>query len=183
MTVLASYRESQKLINEAEALVRAGEEGKARPLFARAAQAEWEFVHDLSQEKVRSRAIFGFSAADYYLRAGQLDEAEKVAAFLLEQASLEPYSHEVVRRFLGRVWDERMLRISHLQIEGSYFSVLLRDGEVGYGLAPFDVIERAMRLGWGYLNRFAAFLVDIDWTRKLPIDAIQERYRAFVAPA
>ena len=102
-----SYQESQMRMAEAEAALKEGDEESARALFREAARLQRAFIDALPADRVRTRSVYGLSSATLAYRAGDLDEAERLAAHLLSQPWLEPYSADRLRELLTRIWTDR----------------------------------------------------------------------------
>jgi len=102
-----SYQESEQRIVEADAAARAGDHERARALYREAAELQRAFVEAQPADRVRTKSIFGRSAATLYYEAGDLDEAERFARSLLAEPWIEPGSAVKLRSLLQDIADER----------------------------------------------------------------------------
>lgn len=102
-----SYQESQDRIFEAETALRAGDANRAHVLFREAARLQQAFVALLPPERVRTKSVYGLSVASLLYKAGDLDEAERLAGRLLGEDWLEPYSADGLRALLAQIWLDR----------------------------------------------------------------------------
>jgi hypothetical protein len=100
---MANYRESQVRIDEAEAALRDGDEGRARTLYREAARLQRAFVDALPADRVRTRSIYGLSVATLLYRAGDLDEAERLVHQLLAEPWIEAPSAAKLRMLLNQI--------------------------------------------------------------------------------
>ncbi len=73
-----SYAESQACILEAESLASQGFLSASKHSYLKAAHLQHEYVSSLGENKPRTRAILGLSAATLYFRAGMYYDAECV---------------------------------------------------------------------------------------------------------
>lgn len=103
---MSNYRESQARIDEAEAALRDGDEGRARTLYREAAGLQRAFVDSLPADRVRTRSIYGLSVATLLYRAGDLDEVERLAHQLLAEPWIEAYSAAKLRTLLNQIWKD-----------------------------------------------------------------------------
>lgn len=103
-----SYQESQKRIADAEAALRAGDLDKARVLYREAARLQRAFVDAQPTERIRTRSIYGLSAATLFFKAGDLDEAEQLAQKLLMEPWIEPDSANKLRLLVDFITSERV---------------------------------------------------------------------------
>ena len=70
-----SYRDSEQRIFEAETAMREGDVERARALFRQAAELQAEFVDAQPAERVKTKSVFGVSAAVLFYQGGDLDAA------------------------------------------------------------------------------------------------------------
>lgn len=101
------YRESEQRIVEADAAARAGEHERARVLYREAAELQRAFVDAQPAERVRTKSVFGRSAATLFYEAGDLDEAERLARSLLSEPWIEPGSAQKLRDLVAHITAER----------------------------------------------------------------------------
>src|SRR4051812_11183311 len=104
---MSNYRKSQTLIDEAEAVLRDGDETRARTLYREAAALQRAFIASVPAERVRTRSIYGLSAATLLHRAGDMDEAERLAHQLLAEPWIEADAARKLRVLLDQVWKDR----------------------------------------------------------------------------
>ena len=103
-----SYQESQQRITGAEAALRAGDLDKARVLYREAAELQRAFADAQPTERIRTRSIYGLSAATLFFKAGDLDKAEQLVQDLLVASWIEPGSANKLRLLLKLIADERV---------------------------------------------------------------------------
>jgi hypothetical protein len=104
---MSYYHDSQARIDEAEAALREGDVTRARSLYRDAARLQRTFIDSVSRDRVRTKSIYGLSAATLFHRAGDLDEAERLAHQLLAEPWIEAYSARGLRALLHDIWAER----------------------------------------------------------------------------
>ncbi|AUX22419.1 uncharacterized protein SOCEGT47_029220 [Sorangium cellulosum] len=102
-----SYEESQRRIYDAEAALREGDLHRARVLYREAAELQRAFVNAQPAERVRTKSVFGASAATLFYKAGDLDEAEQLTQTLLTQTWLEQGASVKLRGLLKQIADDR----------------------------------------------------------------------------
>src|SRR5262249_16873452 len=93
---------------EAEQHLRRGEPEQAREQFRQAAVLQRQFIESLPKERVRTRSVYGLSAATLYYRAHQWDVAARLAHLLLAQEWIEPYAASRLEELLARIRSERV---------------------------------------------------------------------------
>lgn len=103
---MSNYRESQERIDEAEAAVRGGDDARARTLYREAARLQRAFLDSVSADRVRTRSIYGLSVATLLFRAGDVDDAERLAHQLLAEPWIEAYSANKLRALLDQIWKD-----------------------------------------------------------------------------
>jgi len=178
---MSDYRESQDMIARAELALRGGEIQEARGLFRAAAELQKRLVERLPPERVRTRSVFGLSAASLLFKADALDEAETLAYSLLADMPLEPRSREGLRDLLQRVWNEQQAREDGLVGLGEALSTTLHGGRIRYGVAPSDIVDTAYKTVASYIRRMGAWCNREPFARK-PAPAVRdigEAYQAF----
>lgn len=106
---MSSYHESQARIDEAEAALREGDAARARALYREAATLQRAFIDSVAADRVRTRSIYGLSVATLLYRAGDLDDAERLAHQLLVEPWLEARSADKLRVLLEQIWKDRGL--------------------------------------------------------------------------
>lgn len=102
-----TYQDSQRLIFEAEAAARSGDTQRAKDLFLEAAVLQRDMIASVPEDRVRTRSVFGLSAAALFYKAGDLDASERLACELLSQSWVDPYSAFKLRELLKAVWRAR----------------------------------------------------------------------------
>lgn len=105
-----AYQRSQDLIARAEAAKGAGDETQARACYLEAARTQWKWVQGLPVERLRTRSVFGLSAATLFYRAGDKTAAEDVARQLLSDPSFEPSSQYKLGELIGLISRESQPR-------------------------------------------------------------------------
>jgi hypothetical protein len=105
-----SYQESQNSILEAETLVASGDVDGARAKYLEAARLQNIFVDSLPFDKVRTRSVYGLSAATLYYRANDLESAARLAHSLLAHEGLEERAAIALEGLLSRIHHEKLIR-------------------------------------------------------------------------
>jgi hypothetical protein len=100
---MSHYLESQARIDEAEAALQQGDDVRARTLYREAARMQCAFIDSIPAERVRTRSIYGLSAATLLFRGGDLDAAERLAHQLLSAPWIELQSAERLRALLTQI--------------------------------------------------------------------------------
>jgi len=174
------YEESQLRVLEAEGLLRGGDVSAARQRYIEAADLQRALVESLPHERHRTRAVYGFSAATLYFRGHDLDEAERLASELLSQSWVEDHSRTQLRELLSRIWNERDFEAAHCELAARPLSVVLRNGEVRFGLAPTDVVDARIRSVLNLFQRIAAWINHVPAARRPP-SIMEEAYQTFAS--
>ena len=107
---MTRYHESETLIAEAEAAERRGDDERARAAYRTAAELQWAMVCELPAERTITKSIFGSSAATLFWRAGDLDEAKRLADSLLVESWIYGHASMRLRQLLGRIRAEKAMR-------------------------------------------------------------------------
>jgi hypothetical protein len=102
-----TYQESQRLIYEAEAAIRTGDSNIAKHFFMQAAIIQKDLLKSVPQDRVKTRSVFGLSAASLLYKAGDLDASERFAHELLSQTWVESYSASKLKELLLEIWNAR----------------------------------------------------------------------------
>lgn len=82
------HQTAQELATEAAAALKAGRNAHAETLYRRAAEHEAHALANVPPDKPRTRGIVGVSLAALHFKAGDHDEAQRVARELLADADL-----------------------------------------------------------------------------------------------
>jgi hypothetical protein len=103
---MSDYHDSQACIHDAETALREGDEARARVSYREAARLQRAFVDSLPAERVRTRSAYGLSVATLLYRAGDCQDAERLAHKLLAEPWIEVYSADKLRELLDRIWND-----------------------------------------------------------------------------
>ena len=90
------YARVQELVEMARAAVSRGERESGGALYREAAWMEWAHVVGLPAGRPRTVALFGVDALEHFALAGDVGMVRTVAAALILQEDLKPYSHRMV---------------------------------------------------------------------------------------
>lgn len=179
---MSKYDDSQVCISMANRYLMEGNTNEARASFKSAADIQWEFVESLADDKVKTRSIYGLSAASLYYRAHELAMAEHVAFYILSKTDIEPYCKTKLKDLLSMIWDEQLLTNIGEQNPSTSLELVLRQGRIGYGRAPVDIVERFVRSILSFGQRVASWMAGISYTSK-ENKQMGEMYRAYETPA
>ena len=94
------HSESESLVVEAEAAIRAGEREAAERLYRQAAAAEADALRQLPEEKKRTRGITAVSSVALWYKGRDYDAAEKQAHAELATTSLPSFAQWQLRDLL-----------------------------------------------------------------------------------
>jgi hypothetical protein len=97
------HQTAQELATEATAAYRAGHHANAVTLYRRAAQHEARALANVADGKPRTRGILGVSLAALHFKAGNFDEAQRVAKTLLATADLPDDARAQLEEILDAV--------------------------------------------------------------------------------
>jgi hypothetical protein len=103
---MSDYHRSQDLVARAEASLASGDPETASRLLREAGRIQRRLVEQLPSARVRTRSVFGVSAASLLFGGGDLDAAEALALCLI-RGELEPHSRQQLGDLLARIQDER----------------------------------------------------------------------------
>lgn len=92
MTWLEYHKQSEQLAGEAEAADYKGEAGRARELYRQAAELEEMALKALDRQKIKTLGITAVSAAALWYKAGQFQQARKVADDWLASNALPAFA-------------------------------------------------------------------------------------------
>jgi len=174
------YEKSQEHIVQAEKCLRENAIDAARDHFGRAANLQWHFVKSLAREHTRTISVYGLSAATLYYRAHNLDQAERVAHDLLAQYKLDHDYEEALRDLLSRIWNERDLERTGIEMTPGGLAVIFRKGRILQGIAPTDAVDVPLRSVLNLFRRLAAWCAQVPFTRRsLPI--FEEAFQTFAS--
>jgi hypothetical protein len=95
---------SELLASEAEAAIRAGKQEPAERLYRQAAAAEADALHQLPEEKTRTRGITAVSSVALWYKGRDYDAAERKAHTELATPNLPSFAQEQLRDLLHLIW-------------------------------------------------------------------------------
>ena len=167
---------------EAEKLLEDGDQEGSSAKYLKAAKQQKAFVDSLAPSKVRTRSVYGLSAATLYYRGNDLDAAARLAHLVLSEAEVEAKSAAGLERLLSRIKNDRLLRDKgHLKV-GVPVSCFLRGEDIGEGIAPANLVDRATTSVISTFRRMAAWKSKLPFTVRLQ-PAVAENYQVYQTEA
>lgn len=175
------HRESERLASEAEAAARSGDIGRARSLYAKAAQSEVSALSFVGPDKSRTLGITAVSAAALWYHAGNLQEAARIAHHASTLPGLPAFAVAELRTLLQTIWNETAQREAGLSFVPGQVLVSVKGGQVITGGAPLDLIVDKVRSVQSLFYRTAEYLKALPLRKKgPPPKEIQERCRPWI---
>ena len=104
MSWIEYHRVSERLASDAQAALRDGDSERARALYARAADAEYNAIAGLDAASTRTFAISWVSVASLYYKAGMVERAEQIAWRGLNLYSFPDFAKIQLRHVLQSIW-------------------------------------------------------------------------------
>lgn len=138
-------RRSEELAFEAERAHRAGDQERARALYAQAAELEGEVAREVPDAEPRVRSVLAISAVALWLEAGRHDDAARAACeFLARPEALTEQGKAELEALLSRAFRERgpakvasdkvqiegVLKVINLRARPPYIGVETADGDL-----------------------------------------------------
>lgn len=97
------HQTAQELASEAAAAQKSGRVGHAATLYRRAAEHEARALANVPSDKPRTRGIVGVSLAALHFKAGDHDEAQRVAKSLLDDSDLPDQARAQLEEIIDAV--------------------------------------------------------------------------------
>jgi hypothetical protein len=168
MTWAVFHSESEALASAAhEALAR--HDGKrAAELFRRAAEAEEKALDAIAPDKLRTLGITATSAVALWYKAGELDEAARLAHRASAMQGIPAFALHDLRELLQAIWNEQAQRNAGVSFVPGQVVVSVKGGEVVSGGAPLDVVLNKVQIVQHLFYRTAEFLKDVPLRRHGP---------------
>jgi hypothetical protein len=110
-----SYRDSEQRIFEAETAMKEGDVDRARALFREAAALQAVFVDAQPAERVKTKSVFGLSAAILFYQAGDLGAAESLARRLLAEPWILPGPAAKLEALIDRIEEDQTTGSGHVR--------------------------------------------------------------------
>ena len=184
MTWIQHHRTSEAHASKAEECSRLGKREDARALYASAAEAEERALEALDLSKARTYGITAVSAASLYFKAGQLDQAERIALASLGGDRLPAFARHQLKHIMQVVWAEQERQASDLRFAPGQLMVSVSGGQVVAGGAPLQPILDKVKTIESMHCRTVEFLSDTAFrTRGPPSKRIRENYQAWLFQA
>ena len=177
-----SYQESQNLIMEAEKLLEDGDQEGSSAKYLEAAKQQKAFVDSLAPSKVRTRSVYGLSAATLYYRGNDLDAAARLAHRVLSEAEVEAKSAAGLERLLSRIKNDRLLHDKGHKNISAPVCCFLRGDDIGEGIAPANLVDRFTTSVISTFRRMAAWKSKLPFTVRLQ-QIVSENYRVYQTEA
>jgi hypothetical protein len=141
-----------------------------RALFARAARAEEEALHQLDvAEKPRTYGITAVSAVALWYKAQELSLAEHLAHRILAIPAIPAFAAEQLRELLQAVWNDAAQLAADVSFIPGQVMVSVQGGEVVRGGAPLDLVVDKVQTIQALFYRTAEFLKKVPLRRKGPV--------------
>jgi hypothetical protein len=162
MTWAEHHRKSELLAFQADDAARLGMEEEAAVLYVAAAEAEVAALNDLSLDKLRTIGITTVSACALWKQAREYFKAQLVAYKGLSLDYLPQFARDQLMELLQVIETESNREKVGIRLSEDEVMVSLRGGLVGYGTAPFDLVQRKVSEIINYLFRV------VEWLDKRP---------------
>jgi hypothetical protein len=104
------HSKSERLAEAAHQAARAGNGQLAADLFSQAARIEADALLELGTDKPRTYGITAVSAVALWYKAGDLQEAERLAHVAAAARHLPPFAADELRALLQAIWNEAAQR-------------------------------------------------------------------------
>lgn len=111
------HSKSELLAIQAEAAIRAGKREPAERLYRQAAAAEADALHQVPEEKTRTRGITAVSSVALWYKGRDYDAAERRARAELTTPGLPSFAHEQLRDLLHLIWAARSAEAAGVSTE------------------------------------------------------------------
>jgi hypothetical protein len=181
MSWLVHHKQSENLASEAHENLRAGDSARAVRLFKEAAQAEVLALGSLTPDKQRTIGVTAVSAVALWYRAGELDEAERLAHRSSALAGLPHFAKEQLRSLLQAIWNEYAQKKSGVSFLPGQVLVSVRGGDVITGGAPLDLIVEKVQGVQNLFYRTAEYLKALPLRKSgPPSKEVQERCKPWL---
>jgi len=185
MTWSAFHAESEKLSIEAKAAAKSAATGElSLDLYRRAAVAEKQALDALEASKVRTRGITAVSAVALWFKAGEYDQAEQLAHFMLADPLLPDFARSELRHLVQAIWVEASKREAGVAFIPGEVTVSVQGGEVVTGGAPLDLIVDKVQTIQSLFYRTLEFLNGVAHRRMgRPSKELQDSCRPWLFQA
>lgn len=172
---------SEQLAEAAHEAARAGNTPRAAELFADAARLEADALGELGSDKPRTYGITAISAVALWYKAGDLQEAERLAYAAASARHLPPFAADELRALLQTIWNEAAQREAGVSFAPGQVLVSVKGGEVVRGGAPLDLIVEKAQAVQNIFYRTVEYVRNMPLRKKGPPSReLQERCRPWL---
>jgi hypothetical protein len=181
-----NHSQSGHFAGMAEVEMRDGNVARAMDLYRQAAVAELDAIDELDHTKIRTLSVSVVSAAALLFKANEFKHSQVLAHKWLGEDILLPFAIEQLQEILQKIWSEESLRQAKINFAPGEVLVSVSGGQVIYGGAPLELIQRKVDEVRNIFYRTIEFLMQVPFRRNgLPDILIQEQCQPwlFHAPA
>jgi hypothetical protein len=138
------HSKSERLAEAAHQAGRAGNSRLAADLFSQAARSEADALLELGSDKPRTYGVTAVSAVALWYKAGDLQEAERLAYVAAAARQLPAFAAGEIRALLQAIWNEAAQREAGVSFAPGQVLISVKGGDVVRGGAPLDlIVEKA----------------------------------------
>jgi hypothetical protein len=166
MTWADHHKKSEAAAAAAHQARRLGNDEKARFLFAIAAANELAALDYISADKKpRTFGITAVSVVALSYKAGQLQQAERIAHLILSNPALPAFAVDQLRELLQTIWNEQAQAAAGVKFAPGQVTISVDGGEVVRGGAPLDLVVERVQTIQSLFYRTAEFLKELPLRR------------------
>lgn len=178
------HTESERYASLAEEAARQRDFARAGELYRLAAAEEVLALSDLDKSKVRTLGVTAVSAASLWFKAHELLQAQKVAHYWLSTDFLPEFAVEQLNNLLQTIWSEQARERAGIKFTQGEVLVSVSGGDVVFGGAPLDLIQRKVEEVGGLFYRTVEMLLNQPLRKSgPPSQEIQQQCRPWLFQA
>lgn len=176
--------ESERYASLAEEAIQRRDSDRAVELYRLAAASEVRALDDLDPGKKRTIGITTVSAASLWFKAHDFQAAQQVAHKWLATGDLPTFSIEQLHKLLQTIWSEQAREKAGIKFTAGEVLVSVSGGEIVFGGAPLDLIQRKVDQVGSMFYRTIELLLGVELRRSgAPSQQIQEQCRPWLFQA
>ncbi|MGD0233395.1 MAG: hypothetical protein ABSC55_02540 [Syntrophorhabdales bacterium] len=184
MDWLELHTQSETLAAEAEVARKQGDAGRAKDLYAQAADMESRAVKALDPSKARTIGITAVSAVSLWYKAHQAAHAEQEVYQYLSSRLLPTFAVEQLKPLLQTIWNDAVREKADVAFAPGQVIVSVKGGEVLRGGAPLDLIVEKVQTVQSMFYRVAELLKGLPLRKRgAPNQEISENCRPWLFQA
>ena len=184
MTWSESHQRSEALASDAFLALRSGQAQVAETLYAKAAQAEEDALHQVEQSKRRTLGITAVSAVSLWFKAREFRRAEQLAFSILGLDEFPEFASNDLRLLVQAIWTESSKERAGVSFLPGQVMVSVKGGEIVTGGAPLDLIVDKVQTIQALFYRTIEFIKNLPHRQHgRPIREIQEACRPWLFQA